>query len=63
MRLLRAFFVLVFTGLLAAAAARAVAPLPVKPDLVVALDGTGDFTSVHDAAGLARLARTLRLRR
>lgn len=32
-----------------AAAASVVAPLPIPPDLVVALDGTGDFFSVHAA--------------
>ena len=38
-----------FLLLVLATRAFALAPLPVKPDMVVAQDGSGDFTSVHAA--------------
>ena len=41
--------------------ARAVAPLPIKPDLVVAADGSGDFKTIH--AAVQSLPRNNRERR
>jgi pectinesterase len=48
MRLARTLLLL-SAWLAATAAAPAVAPLPIQPDLVVAADGSGDFKSIHEA--------------
>jgi pectinesterase len=50
--ILRFLLALCFSGLLRAAMptpTATLAPLPIKPDIVVAADGSGDFTSVHAA--------------
>ncbi len=49
MRLVRVSWLLSLCLAVAAVGAAAVAPLPVKPDIVVAADGSGDFKSIHDA--------------
>lgn len=59
MRFLRAFWLVSLLPLIAAAAP--LAPLPVKPDIVVALDGSGDFKSVH--AAVQAIPRTNRERK